>query len=161
MHDEGHPAPAFACDAMLGGLTRWLRAAGYDAHFEGGIEDAQLVDLARRTRRILLSSDRMLFERREITTRQVEALYIPQQLSKTEQLAFALMMYNLPRREPRCMACGGTLQEVPKHRVAGEAPPLAFRNCERFWRCVRCGRLLWRGTHWNHIDRRLAEVAQE
>lgn len=144
---------------MLGGLARWLRAAGYDAYFEYGIDDGALVELARRTGRVLLSSDRLLFERRVITARRVEALYVPQQLTKTEQLAFVLMMYNLPRRGPRCMACGGRLEEVPKHRVAGEAPPLAFRNCERFWRCARCGRLLWRGTHWQRIERRLADAA--
>lgn len=31
--------PRFACDAMLGGLARWLRAAGYDATWTYGIED--------------------------------------------------------------------------------------------------------------------------
>ena len=33
------PEPWFACDAMLGGLARWLRAAGYDASWEHGIDD--------------------------------------------------------------------------------------------------------------------------
>ncbi|MCD6304264.1 MAG: hypothetical protein J7M21_04805, partial [Planctomycetes bacterium] len=56
-------------------------------------------------------------------------------------------------------ASGGELIEVPKHSVAGEAPPLAFRNCRRFWRCARCGRLLWRGTHWRKIARRLEGIA--
>jgi uncharacterized protein with PIN domain len=39
--------PRFACDAMLGGLARWLRAAGYDACWHGGVADPELVRLAR------------------------------------------------------------------------------------------------------------------
>jgi len=35
----GHREWTFFCDAMLGGLARWLRAAGYDAEYEYGIDD--------------------------------------------------------------------------------------------------------------------------
>ncbi|MCD6378693.1 MAG: hypothetical protein DRO01_07865, partial [Thermoproteota archaeon] len=31
--------PVILCDAMLGGLARWLRAAGYEAQFIYGIDD--------------------------------------------------------------------------------------------------------------------------
>ena len=34
----------FFCDAGLGGLARWLRAAGYDAAWETGINDDVLTD---------------------------------------------------------------------------------------------------------------------
>ena len=150
----------FMCDAMLGGLARWLRAAGYDARFEYGIDDADLVRIAREEDRTLLSSDGPLFERNVIKNGSVAALYVPQQLSKLQQLRFVVGELGLSLRDPRCMACGGRLTEVPKHTVTGEAPPLAYRHCQRFWRCDRCGRLLWRGTHWQKITRRLDEVAR-
>jgi len=54
--------PTFACDAMLGGLARWLRAAGYDASWTEGIDDWDLVRLARREGRVLLSSDTGIFK---------------------------------------------------------------------------------------------------
>src|SRR5262249_924378 len=51
----------FLCDAMLGGLVRWLRAAGYDALFaEGGRPDRELVELCGREDRVLLTKDRQL-----------------------------------------------------------------------------------------------------
>ncbi len=149
----------FFCDAMLGGLARWLRAAGYDAAFEYGIDDADLVARCAASGRILLSSDGPLFERTAIRTGRLPAVYIPQQTGKLEQLRFVLTELDLPLRPPRCMSCGGELAEVPKHRVVDEAPPLAYRNCDRFWRCRRCGKLLWRGTHWRRIDRKLNEAA--
>ena len=153
------PEPTFFCDAMLGGLARWLRAAGYDAAFEYGIDDRQLLVRAGGDGRIILSSDGPLFDRNVVKSGRVRAIYIPQQLGKLEQLRHVLTALELPLREPRCMACGGCLAEVPKHEVTAEVPPLAYRNCDRFWRCTRCGKLLWHGTHWQKITRRLSEVA--
>ena len=153
--DEG---PRFFCDAMLGGLARWLRAAGYDAEFEYGIDDRVLVERARASGQILLSSDGPMFERNVIKDGTVKALYIPQQLSREEQLRFVLETLGLPRRAPRCMACGGKLAEVPKHEVMGEAPPLAYRNCNEFFRCTRCRKLFWQGTHWQKIEKKLADL---
>lgn len=40
---RGLAEPRFACDAMLGGLARWLRAAGYDASWQEGITDQELI----------------------------------------------------------------------------------------------------------------------
>ena len=60
-----------------------------------------------------------------------------------------------PLAEPRCMACGDRLSEVPKESVKGEAPPRSYQRCERFWRCAGCGKLFWRGTHWARIEREL------
>jgi len=151
----------FICDAMLGGLARWLRAAGYDTEFEYGIDDGELIKRAVAEERMILSSDGPLFKRNVIKNGRVSALYVPQQLSKFQQLNFVARTLALALGDPRCMSCGGELVELPKHTVIGEAPPLAYRNCDRFWRCMRCGKLLWRGTHWQKITLRLAEVTKK
>ena len=158
MDPAGTP-PIFFCDAMLGGLARWLRAAGYDARFEYGIDDRRLIRLAKEAGGMVLSSDGPLFERNVIRSGEVRALYVPQQLSRTEQFRFVQRTLGLPLRPARCMACGGELVELPKHTVAGEAPPLAYRNCEQFWRCGRCRKLFWKGTHWTRIAGLLKESA--
>ncbi len=160
MEQEGRTNRAFFCDAMLCGLARWLRAGGYDAAFEHGIDDGELIRHARREGRIILSSDGGLFERNVITSGEVSALFVPRGLDKIEQLRFVLREYGLPLRPPRCMGCGGGLLEVPRHVAAGEAPPLAFRRCEKFWRCDRCGKLLWSGTHWERITKKLRDIAR-
>jgi uncharacterized protein with PIN domain len=151
---------AFLCDAMLGGLARWLRAAGYDAEFHYGIDDRQLLHRAVESGRTILSSDGPLFERTVIRRSEIPALFVPGQLSKLQQLRFVFDQLGLALRDTRCMACGGELDEVPKHAVTDEAPPLAYRHCERFWRCRRCERLLWRGTHWQRIARALEDLGQ-
>ncbi len=49
--------PSFICDAMLGGLARWLRAAGYDAYWKYGQQDQWLIQRAQSQQAILLTSD--------------------------------------------------------------------------------------------------------
>jgi len=161
MADYHEPDTRFICDAMLGGLAHWLRAAGYDALYKYGIEDDRLLARAAQEDRIVLSSDGPLFQRNVIKNGDVNALYIPQQLSKFAQLEYVMKKLDLPRREPRCMSCGGLPVEVHKHEVMSEIPPLAYKNCDRFWRCRRCGKLLWRGTHWDRIAPRLDEIASQ
>lgn len=146
---------------MLGGLARWLRACGYDTEYEYGIADRALVQRAIETGKVLLSSDGPMFERNVIRNGTVRALYIPQQMSKIQQLHFVLDTLKLPLLPPRCMACGGQLIELPKHEVIDEAPPIAFRRCERFMRCNRCGKLFWHGTHWQRIITRLEEIHRQ
>ena len=146
---------------MLGGLARWLRAAGYDAQFEYGIADEELIASAKATGQTILSTDGPLFERNLIKNGTMAALFVPRQLSKLEQLRFVMRELNLPLLAAHCMACGGKLNEVARHTVTDEAPPLAFRNCERFWRCQRCSKLLWHGTHWQKITARLRQIAGE
>jgi len=150
--------PAFFCDAMLGGLARWLRASGYDAKFKHGIDDAVIVTQALDDGLVLLSSDGPMFERRVIRDGLLAALFIPRQLSRIEQLQFAIDKLRLKRLPARCMSCGGQLDSIAKHTVMDEAPPLAYKHCDKFFRCNRCGKLLWRGTHWRTIDRRLNEL---
>jgi uncharacterized protein with PIN domain len=146
------PSPRFACDAMLGGLARWLRAAGYDAAWQADIDDWDLIRLAQREGRVLLSCDTGIFRIGIVRDGDLPALWIPHALPSTqEQLAFVLGRLNLETREPRCMACGGELVEVPREQAEGRVPLRSFALVDRFYECRRCGKLFWQGTHWPKI----------
>jgi uncharacterized protein with PIN domain len=151
--------PKFACDAMLGSLARWLRAAGYEASWEEGIDDWELIRRAREEDRILLSCDTGIFRIGIVRDREVAALQLPNQLTTEEQLARVLGHFHLPVKQTRCMACGGELQEVPKAAVEGKVPPRSFQWAERFWECQRCGQPFWQGTHWQRIAEVLERIS--
>src|SRR5689334_16621872 len=144
---------------MLGGLSRWLRGAGYDATFEHGIDDGDLVRLAHQTGRVLLSSDAGVFERRSLRTAAVRGLYVPRGLRPTEQAGFVLRELGLPVRDPRCMACGGALTTAPKDTVRDAVPARVADRHDEFWRCDRCGKVLWKGSHWDGIVAGVAAAA--
>jgi uncharacterized protein with PIN domain len=148
----------FACDAMLGSLARWLRAAGYDAFWQAGIDDWDLIRLARREGRILLSSDTGIFRIGEVRDGDLPALFIVHGLKTEEQLVLVLRHWNLSPRDPRCMACGGVLIEVSREQVRDRVPPRSFARHEHFHQCQHCGRLFWQGTHWQRIARVLEQA---
>src|SRR5262249_2648305 len=151
--------PRFACDAMLGGLARWLRAAGYDANWHEGIADPALVRLAQAEGRTVLSSDGDVFEVALIRDGVVPSLFVPRGLTVQAQLAHTLSELGLSLREPRCMACGGELTELTREEAGGRVPPRSLAYHDRFWECVRCKRVFWHGTHWERIVERLRQAA--
>src|SRR5689334_19513497 len=78
----GATDPRFACDAMFGGLARWLRAAGYDASWRADIDDWELVRLAQREGRILLTADTGIFRIGIVRDGEVPGLLLPHGLGK-------------------------------------------------------------------------------
>jgi uncharacterized protein with PIN domain len=143
--------PAFVCDAMLGGLARWLRAAGYDAAWRGDADDWDVIRQAEGEGRMLLTCDSGIFRIGIVRDGDVPGLLLPVGLSKEQQLAFVLEKLGLSLQPPRCMACGGSLAAVPKEQVRERAPPRTFDWIDQFYECSRCGRLFWQGTHWQRI----------
>jgi uncharacterized protein with PIN domain len=136
---------------MLKGLTRWLRAGGYDASWTYGIEDDTLVRNAFDENRVLLTSDSGIMKKQAVQKRNAFVLFIPRNLSVPKQVEFVFKHFALKRREPRCMKCGGSLAWIPKASVRSEAPPRTYSWLDDFYRCLRCAQLFWKGTHWNNI----------
>lgn len=157
--DRPVEAPSFACDAMLRGLARWLRAWGYDASWTYGIEDRVLLADALAEGRIVLTADGGVLARRAVREGRPPAIAVAHDAPPLEQLRRLRERLALPRREARCMRCGGPLAEVPKAEVADEAPPRTYAWLDRFFRCGRCGGLFWRGTHWRRIAAALDGVS--
>jgi uncharacterized protein with PIN domain len=154
------PPVTFACDAMLGDLARWLRAAGYDAAWEAGIDDWDLVRQAQRAGQVLLTSDTGILRIGIVRDGEVRALFIPHGLGRKGQLALVLRHFGLTPRAPRCMACGGELAEAPKEQVRDRVPPRSYEMVDRFHECGRCGQVFWQGTHWQRIRQLIDEASR-
>ena len=150
----------FLCDAMLGGLAKWLRAAGYDAYFarEGtDVSDRTLTAKALQEGRVLLTSDRGFLERKPVRDGSVGFLLVPH-LPLEDQLGIVVGHFGIVRHESRCMACGGELDVVSREAVADLVPPGVLRDHEGFFLCQDCGRVFWHGSHWHRISARLERV---
>jgi uncharacterized protein with PIN domain len=148
----------FFCDAGLGGLARWLRAAGCEAHWQPGIADDELLRLARADKAIILTTDSGVMERRLVRNGTINAFWLPPTLKIREQLLLVFREFNLVPREPRCMNCGGGLSRVDKETLKDRIPPKTYRWLDEFFLCSRCGKLLWRGTHWENVSRTLGQL---
>lgn len=150
----------FLCDAMLGGLAKWLRAAGYDTYYarEGTeLADGFLVRLAADEGRALLTSDGGFLERKPVRDGEIEFLLLPHGPVEG-QLRRVVRHYGLVRRESRCMECNGELRQVSAGAVSGRVPCGVAEDHDRFFLCGGCGRVFWHGSHWERIGGRLARV---
>jgi uncharacterized protein len=148
--------PRFLLDVHLGTLARLLIMFGFDARYARNADDEELVRAARREHRILLSRDRGLFKRRIATHG-----YAPRSLVPRTQLAEVLQRFDLRGQVKlfsRCMECNAPLQPVEKESVVAEVPQVVAERYSAFSRCPVCGRIFWRGSHWEKMKMLAEEV---
>jgi uncharacterized protein with PIN domain len=153
----------FLCDAMLGGLAKWLREAGYDAYYarEGtDVSDGYLVRIAIEEGRVLLTSDRGFLECKPVRDEEVSLLVVPH-LSLEDQLRLVAGSFGFARRPSRCMECNGELEDVRPDAVVERVPPGVIQDHQRFFRCCGCDCVFWHGSHWKRIGDRLERVFGE
>ncbi|MDB6063977.1 MAG: hypothetical protein JWR26_185 [Pedosphaera sp.] len=153
--------PALLCDAGLGGLARWLRAAGQEAIWIQDIDDEHLLLEAARLHATILTTDSLLMERRVLREGLIPAVWVSPTLRMLEQLGMVFLELNLDVRPARCMACGGELRQVKKERLRERIPPRTYRWLDDFYECARCSKLFWHGTHWRRIVDRLSMEVQQ
>jgi uncharacterized protein len=143
--------PRFFCDAGLGGLARWLRAAGYESFWNPALDDPELVSQVSASRGVLLTTDSLLMERRPCRDGLIAALWLPPVLGVDQQLAAVFREFELRLRVPRCMRCGGTFRRVDKASVWSRIPPRTRLWLDEYFLCEQCHQLFWHGTHWQRI----------
>ena len=150
--------PRFLCDPSLGGLARWLRAAGYEADVAPDVPGHRLPDEALRRGHVLLTTEAEALDRRIVADGSLVAVWVPSALTMAEQLRMAALDLGLTRREPRCMSCGGELVPTPKEAVRSRIPPRTALWKDEYFVCAGCDGLFWRGTHWERIERTLRQA---
>ncbi len=142
--------PRFVLDVHLGWLARRLRLLGFDCLYEREADDRRLAELSSRQDRILLTRDRGLLKRKQVTRG-----YCVRSTDPAEQipeLMDRLELRRWVRPFGRCPVCNGELDEVPAEQVAGEVPPESYRHFDRFWRCRDCQQVYWKGSHVEEIE---------
>jgi len=149
---------SFVCDAGLGGLARWIRGAGYEARWNPSLDDAATIREAQRLTATLITTDSLMMERGVLRDGLVPAVFLPSSIRCEEQLLVVLQELALPLRDSRCMNCGGELRRVEKETVADRIPPKTAKWLDEYFVCVQCDHLFWRGTHWQKITAKLAEL---
>ena len=154
-----HSNTVVFCDAGLGGLARWLRAAGCDAHWVQDISDAELVEQAEKIGATVITTDSLLLDRRPITQGRIRAIWVPPSLTKFEQLRLVRAELDLPENDSRCMRCGGELVRVDKEAVRDRIPPKTYLWVDEYFECTRCKQLFWHGTHWQQVSAKLHAIA--
>lgn len=148
----GPPAEhRFVADAHLGRLAAYLRLLGFDTLYRNDFEDAELAALSANEDRTLLTRDVGLLKhgivRRGCFLRQTEP---------GRQLAEVVTRFRLAahaRPFARCLRCNTPLRPADRDRVAPLVPPRSRVHFEEYSLCTTCGRVYWKGTHYERMRR--------
>jgi len=151
--------PRFIADAHLGKLARRLRMLGLDTLWYNDLGDAVLASIAKTEHRILLTSDRALLMHRAVT----HGCHVPPG-STADQLAALVRRLQLCRSiQPftRCTVCNGLLTTLTRQEAALSVPPRVSSRHWEFWRCLGCGRIYWKGSHWESMRQRIESICAD
>lgn len=157
--------PRFIADVMLGSLAKWLRIAGFDTLYDNRSDDLSLLRTAAQERRILLTRDSGIARRR--TSSVVLLLRADALDGQLREVAAALDRLfpgwsGVPgqgRPLPgRCPRCNGELEPASRASVAASVPEHLLLRQDSFFRCRRCGKVYWEGSHTRMMDTRLREL---
>ena len=144
----------FALDVHLGRLARLLRMFGFDTLYRTTLDDEELVHVARLEGRIVLTRDRGLLKRRSVTHGHLVRSLVPH-----GQLAEVVRRFDLARSirlGSRCVVCNVILEPLARDEALPRVPPAVARDYADFSACPVCGRVFWRGSHWQ----KMVELAQ-
>lgn len=134
---------SYVVDLMLMRLGRWLRLMGQDVANPGGGSDWEIRDQAARERRTVITRDRRLCQSCLKTDQPcilIESSQIEEQLR--EMAGEGLPLRLDPRR---CTLCNEPLEQMTE-------------DGREQWRCRRCDKLYWRGSHWRKMEETLKKV---
>lgn len=149
----------FLLDGMLGKLARWLRMLGHNAKYSNKLDDAKLLEIAKKEHRILLTRDLELYQ--QATARGIKAVYVEGE-NEAERLAMLSIKLgislDMDMARSRCPKCNAHVKPVLKEKVAGKVEPTTFTYYDEFWECPKCGQIYWQGAHWKRIKETLEEA---
>ena len=154
--------PRFVVDINVGRLAKWLRVMGYDALFPRQADDNELVRIALRENRVLVTRDAQFALRRAARLGQLHVVYIIRD-DLLGQLAQLVRELDLDSKSgfSRCVVCNAALETVEKSKVADRLPPYVLQNQQNFMECPQCLRVYWRGTHWAEMVSQLERVYRD
>jgi uncharacterized protein len=147
----------FVADCMLGRLAKWLKILGFDVLYLSKAEDRDLVGIARREGRVLLTRDTGLIER---TAKRPNRLFVRSD-DWEDQIIQVLDEFGLwgeVRPNTRCIACNLPLKSLSRERARNLVTPYVGENAASFAVCPGCNRVFWQGTHYGDMERKIEKL---
>ncbi len=147
---------AFVLDVHLGKLARILRLLGLDALYRTDYDDPEIIRIALKEHRIILTRDRRMLYHRTIT--HGHWLHSTNAEQQAREVLTRFDLAGQVRRFRRCPACNGLLHPVGKDAVVDLLEPLTRKYYAAFIQCTGCRKIYWKGSHYNRIVTKLDAI---
>src|ERR1041385_3990946 len=151
-----HAVMEFVADGHLGKLVRDLRLLGIDVVYDPAAEDRQLVEIASKNNRALLTRDRRLLMHAAVK----HGCYLRSQnpLEQTIEVLRRFDLGSILSPLDRCLRCYALLEHAEKENVTGQLKPLKKTYYDQFRRCTGCAQVYWSGSHFTKLQKRLEQI---
>lgn len=141
--------PAFILDVHVGRLAGYLRLLGFDSLYRNDFDDPEIIRRSLAEHRIILTRDLGILKNRTVT----HGYWLRSQ-KPLEQLQEVLDRFDLrssARPFTRCPVCNGGLEWVAKEEIVELLPEKTRSLYNEFSRCRECGKLYWKGAHYEKL----------
>lgn len=145
----------FLLDENLGKLTKYLRMLGYDAVIYRSISIEKRISLCTKERRIFLTRSGRISKRKESFKR---ILIKSEKYDKQLQEISYLLELNNEKLFSRCLKCNNKLQVINAEKIVSLVPEKVKHNFSEFKICRKCGKIYWRGSHYNDMKSKLKNL---
>ena len=143
----------FFADGMLGSLARKLRIWGFNVLYDTTTDDRLLLDLVRKERRVLLTSDRELFGM--ANKREINSILVQENTDEDRLVVIFTELQveevRLDHTKSRCPKCNGYLVATNRQNLPKKVPHGILDCHQVFYSCSSCDKVYWLGSHWNRI----------
>ena len=147
----------FLADRMLGKLAKELRMLGYDTIYYQGENTYPLIKLAREEGRVILTRNTKLIPKRP-EDHIIRVMEDKPLLQLRELIQKKVIVLNEKNLFSRCLLCNILLDEIPREGAEGKVPDFIFYQQKEFFRCPQCLRIYWKGSHQNHMQKKVNEL---
>jgi uncharacterized protein with PIN domain len=125
---------------------------GHDVKYSNNMDDSELLTIAEKEQRILLTRDFELYQ--HAVAKEVDAFYVQGQ-TEEERLAELAKRFGISLEidmaTSRCPKCNTQVKSLSKEKVANRVEKRTFEHYTEFWECPKCGQVYWQGAHWTKI----------
>lgn len=148
--------PKFILDVHLGTLARYMWMIGLDTLYKNEFTDEEIVEISLKERRAILTKDRGILKRSEVT----HGYWI--RSSKTiEQLKEVLLRFDLKdqiKEFSRCLLCNSILKKIKKEKILDRLPQKVKELQNAFYICPTCDKIFWKGSHFQRMREIIAKL---
>jgi uncharacterized protein with PIN domain len=137
--------PKFVADVHLGRLVRYLRIIGIDVLYKNDFEDDEIVSISLKEKRAILTKDRGILKRNEVTHG-----YWVRSIKVEEQIKEVIQRFDLQiemKEFSRCLECNDLLKSIKKATIIEQLPLKVAQTQKEFYQCPSCKKIYWKGTH--------------
>jgi uncharacterized protein len=148
----------FIADAHLGKLARDLRMLGFDTLFADRIPDNEIITLATREKRTILTRDRDLLK-----SDKLDHGYYIRATGCLDQLKEVISKFDLwSQFKPftRCLVCNGKLENMPEIELHNLVAPDLRDRYQQFFKCSGCQKIYWEGSHYNRMIEKINMLSE-